>query len=86
MKMPIQINMSDGKVQAVSMWHPINNKWMLVSQIVGAEHKFYTNGVEVSAPLVRRRVHPTASGVGMRARFGNWLVRVGQWFIQHGGG
>ena len=49
---PIQINMVDGEVQAVSMWHPINNKWVLVTQIIGDEHEFYTDGVKVSVPSI----------------------------------
>ena len=31
-------------------------------------------------------VHPTAFGVGMRARLGHWLVSLGQSLIQNGGG
>jgi hypothetical protein len=31
-------------------------------------------------------VQPTASGVGMRARLGHWLVSLGQSLIQNGGG
>jgi len=86
MQMLIQINKSDGNVQAVSMWHPIKDKWVLVSQIVGDTHKFYTNGVEVPLPSAQHGVPPTVFGVGMRTRFGHWLVRMGQWFIKHGGG
>lgn len=33
-----------------------------------------------------KRVHPTASGVGMRSRFGNWLVRLGNRIAGIGGG
>lgn len=31
-------------------------------------------------------VQPTASGVGMRARFGNWLARLGNRIARIGGG
>lgn len=31
-------------------------------------------------------VQPTASGVGTRARLGHWLVSLGRFLIQNGGG
>lgn len=34
----------------------------------------------------QHRVQPTASGVGMRARFGNWLSRLGNQIAGNGGG
>lgn len=34
----------------------------------------------------QQSVHPTASGIGMLARFGHWLVRLGWCLIQNGGG
>ena len=45
----------------------------------------YAVSYELARYAAQQSVYPTASGVGMLARFGNWLVRVGQWFIQHGG-
>lgn len=60
MSMPIQINMVDGKVQAVSMWHPVNGKWVFITQVIGEDHKFYTDGVEVSAPSAKQGVQATS--------------------------
>lgn len=66
MSMPIQINMVDGKVQAVSMWHPINGKWVLITQIIGEQHEFYTDGVKVDIPSAQQSVHLTRRSVAQK--------------------
>ncbi len=35
---------------AVSMWHPINGRWTLLSQTIGDDRRFYTNGIEIDIP------------------------------------
>lgn len=72
MSMPIQINMVDGKVQAVSMWHPINGKWVLVTQIIGENHKFYTDGVEVGVPSAQHSVQR----IGLLTRISRWFGAI----------
>ncbi|QIK38172.1 hypothetical protein GWK36_09495 [Caldichromatium japonicum] len=42
--------------------------------------------VNVIFNAAQQNVQPTASGAGMRARIGRWLISLGQSLIQNGGG
>ena len=51
-----QINMVDGRIQAISLWHPVNGKWVLITQmysdsIFDNTVRYYVDGIEVFPPV-----------------------------------
>ncbi len=51
-----KINMVDGRIQSISMWHPINGKWVLITQTFGESIfdntvRYYVDGIEVFPPV-----------------------------------
>ena len=51
-KINLDINLDkDGNIIGLNTWHPINGKWVAISQILTHPPKYYTDGVEVFPPL-----------------------------------
>ena len=48
----INVNKENGRTQALSTWHPINNAWVHIFQIFNADGSinYFVNGVEQETP------------------------------------